>query len=556
MARSRRSAAAGVGSAVSRAGSAVSNAGSSTWDNVTWRRSGLRDKANRWPYRWRFWIPLLATIAAIAAAFFWGFFHIQNDIEEAAPRILEQEGIDPSGLTFDATFRDVEVGGTLPAGVTAEQIEEILENNNLESDDNQSDDEDDPEGQDIRRATVTAAAAAAEAESDPDPEPEVAAVLGPIAVTAISDGDTITVNGTVPSDAHRDELIAAAEATGLTVVDEVTVSGLDPESEDADGQIARMSTLIGGLAAGSFASANLSIGDDGPVEGTIEALDATAAADIEALAGDGVEVTAPPELGNLDVDVNYDGTRIVLNGTVFDEAERDALVAAATDAVGASNVVDNLEISELAPEVEGTGDRVDAFAAAIATFGGLESADGSLNDTDMTVNGVATDEAGRSSAQDALAAAADSGVRPGGEITVAAAPEFTLAEETQMLQVELDALQEEIRENVVFDTNSDVLSPVAQETLDKVADAMSRFQRPVVEVGGHTDSVGDDAFNLDLSQRRATSVENYLISVGVDANRLAGIGFGETQPIADNLVEAGRQENRRVSFTAMEMFDQ
>ena len=69
-----------------------------------------------------------------------------------------------------------------------------------------------------------------------------------------------------------------------------------------------------------------------------------------------------------------------------------------------------------------------------------------------------------------------------------------------------------------------------------------------LEIQGHTDDVGDDAKNLDLSQRRAESVKAYLVAQGIDEGRLEAKGFGETVPIADNKTKAGRAENRRVEF--------
>lgn len=524
---------------------------SGLFEEVSWSRPGFLDDdatrplvqggkpsgwlASLWPKRSWKWLTPIALLGFLIPAFLWAYDHIEDDIQDAGRAILIQEGIPTEGLTFDATYRNIEVGGTLPAGVTAEQIEETLEETNWDWD-----------GEDVRNVSVTAAAAAVAA------APELAEIDVDVVST---DGQTILLTGAVPSEAHETALVEAAEATGLQVEENITVRGLDPSAEDADGQIARMAAVVGGLAVGGFASAELAIDDSGPVTGRIVALDADGAGSLGALvAAENIEVEAPAELAPLDVDVNYDGTRIVLNGTVFDDAERDELVAAAAGVVGEENVVNNLEVTELGAAVAGSSSRVAAFSTAIGTFDGLISGEGSLSDTDLTINGVAPDEAGQAATIAAIEASADADLRPGGEVTVDA-PDVSLEEEVELLQAELDALQDEIRENVVFASNSDELTPVAQGTLDKVRDAMQRFTRPVVEVGGHTDSQGNDEFNLDLSQRRTDSVVAYLSNAGVDVSRLQGIGFGESQPVADNLTEEGRLQNRRVAFVARPSFE-
>ena len=150
-----------------------------------------------------------------------------------------------------------------------------------------------------------------------------------------------------------------------------------------------------------------------------------------------------------------------------------------------------------------------------------------------------------------MAASEAAGLRPGGEISVPDAP--ALAEQIDLLQAELDSLQAEIRENVVFDTNLNVLTPTARATLDKVVAAMNRYPLPVVEVGGHTDDRGSDELNNALSQARADAVAAY-VAENVDPGRLQANGFGESQPIADNATPEGQQQNRRVEFIAKESF--
>ncbi len=65
---------------------------------------------------------------------------------------------------------------------------------------------------------------------------------------------------------------------------------------------------------------------------------------------------------------------------------------------------------------------------------------------------------------------------------------------------------------------------------------------------GYTDSIGNDDYNLDLSQRRVKSVINYLVSKGIDSSRMIGKGMGEANPVADNSTKEGRAQNRRIEF--------
>jgi hypothetical protein len=72
-----------------------------------------------------------------------------------------------------------------------------------------------------------------------------------------------------------------------------------------------------------------------------------------------------------------------------------------------------------------------------------------------------------------------------------------------------------------------------------------------IEVAGHTDSMGSDAYNMKLSQQRAGAVRNFLISKGVAADRLTAKGYGESQPVADNATREGRIQNRRVELVPL-----
>ncbi len=105
-----------------------------------------------------------------------------------------------------------------------------------------------------------------------------------------------------------------------------------------------------------------------------------------------------------------------------------------------------------------------------------------------------------------------------------------------------------VLEGVHFDNNQATLRPEAAAILDKVAVSLKDWGDVNIEVAGHTDSRAEDAYNLDLSQRRAETVREYLISKGIAATRLTAKGYGETKPIADNATEEGRSKNRRVEL--------
>ena len=102
--------------------------------------------------------------------------------------------------------------------------------------------------------------------------------------------------------------------------------------------------------------------------------------------------------------------------------------------------------------------------------------------------------------------------------------------------------------DVTFAVDSTTISPAMRQTLDGVAQSMINYPNSLIDVMGHTDSTGSDAYNLDLSRRRADSVANYLVSRGVAGARVERIGYGEQYPIADNTTESGRQQNRRVEI--------
>jgi outer membrane protein OmpA-like peptidoglycan-associated protein len=103
--------------------------------------------------------------------------------------------------------------------------------------------------------------------------------------------------------------------------------------------------------------------------------------------------------------------------------------------------------------------------------------------------------------------------------------------------------------NITFAFNSSSLQSQFYPVLDNVANTLGQYNQTVIEVAGHTDNVGSDAYNQQLSVQRANAVASYLGSKGILQQRMMVVGAGESRPIASNDTDAGRAQNRRVEIT-------
>ncbi len=99
-----------------------------------------------------------------------------------------------------------------------------------------------------------------------------------------------------------------------------------------------------------------------------------------------------------------------------------------------------------------------------------------------------------------------------------------------------------------FDFDKAVIKPEAEGVLDAAVEVLKENPDVSVRVSGYTDSVGTEEYNQGLSERRAKSVRDYLVSHGIEAARLTAVGYGESNPVADNATKDGRAQNRRVSL--------
>jgi outer membrane protein OmpA-like peptidoglycan-associated protein len=119
------------------------------------------------------------------------------------------------------------------------------------------------------------------------------------------------------------------------------------------------------------------------------------------------------------------------------------------------------------------------------------------------------------------------------------------------LDVEMKSLEAGnniVLNNIFFDTDRFEVRNESEMTLNQIMKLMNDYPTLFVEISGHTDTDGKDDYNLKLSENRAKSVVDYLISKGVDPKRLSYKGYGETRPIAPNNTAEGKSKNRRIEF--------
>lgn len=316
----------------------------------------------------------------------------------------------------------------------------------------------------------------------------------PIALVYTVDEGAVTLAGAVPDEGARSQLVelAIARYGDANVVDELTIDDL--------------TTLTGGTIAVSGSATD---GDDNPQGLQADAIAALGLAD----AGFDVGFEAVP-LSPVDAEAALSAGQVVLSGVLPDQPSLDSLVAAAEGTWGAENVdATGLSVGETTwadgqIRVIGTIDagdaRGDAFAEALA---GVAA-------------GVAVETSGLT---------IDSGAE-------------ALARSEAQLQAALAA------NPIQFALGSAEIDPASDAILTEAAAAITAAPGINVAIVGHTDSLGGEAANQQLSADRAEAVLNRLVELGVEAERLTSSGAGASEPIADNETEEGRGQNRRIAF--------
>ncbi|WP_417423428.1 OmpA family protein [Hoeflea sp.] len=234
---------------------------------------------------------------------------------------------------------------------------------------------------------------------------------------------------------------------------------------------------------------------------------------------------------------------LVLDGFVSGEATRARLAEIAGLKFGALTIEDRQKTANGAPKEFET-----AVLAALQALSRLDDdAEVRVTGRKVIVRGDVLNPAALQAVEQAMAEDLPQGYEADTQLAVRQVPADVL--DAASCQRRLDQLTG--ANSVLFDTAQANIQPHSHGFLDHIAFVASQCGNIRLEIAGHTDSDGAEDANLDLSERRAASVIEFLVEAGVEADRLSAIGYGEARPVADNGTSTGKTANRRIEFRVL-----
>ncbi|MGJ5135454.1 OmpA family protein [Bradyrhizobium oligotrophicum] len=366
--------------------------------------------------------------------------------------------------------------------------------------------------------------------------------IKPYRWSAEFDGTGLSLTGLAPNGAARDAMLGSASGQfdGKPIKSQIGIARGAP-----DGDLAKASaSLLQQLARLSQGRAEIS--DTQVSLRGVGLANVTGAAVREQLAG---ALPAPFALASIDVrdgpvspyafGLQKQDGRVMLSGYVPDDAARRDLVDAATTTFITETVEDGLKIGDGAPK-----DYVQSLKATFPALARLWSGALTAKDAAITVDGLAIYDKSAEQVRKELAEAVGSGFKLD-DVKIGVKPEsppLAVAE----CQPAFNGLLAKGR--IRFSTGSAELSRASLALLDHLIEVAQRCKDAEIAIEGHTDNVGDEADNMDLSKRRAAAVVGYIGDAGIDTSRMTSEGYGQTKPVASNDTAEGRAQNRRIEF--------
>ena len=360
----------------------------------------------------------------------------------------------------------------------------------------------------------------------------------PFVWSAERDVARVTLGGNAPLPASKSRLLEAARAGlgGVDVADQMNLArGAPPRFDNA---ALLLLDQVGKLKDGKVAISDTRISVSGMARdlGGREAIAAALKNLPDGFSVAANEIKAPPYIFQAYKDPV--AVTLTLTGYVPDNTVHAAVAGAAKRKFFNEKVVDNLKASVGAP-----ARFVNAVTPALGVLSRLSTGTLVVSDREIKLSGDAFYEAAAAQIRDNLAKDFPQGWQVNADISVkpAAAP----VDATVCQQLFSDLLA---REKIRFEARRATIDPDSIGLLDRLIETALRCPNANIEIAGHTDADGQDAFNQSLSEKRAQAVTDYLVRAGLPANRFTAMGYGSTQPVAGNDTDEGKAQNRRIDF--------
>lgn len=366
--------------------------------------------------------------------------------------------------------------------------------------------------------------------------------IKPYRWSAEFNGTALSLSGLAPATPVREAMLGSASGPfdGKPIKSEIGIARGAPEG-DLTKVSASLLTELSRLAQGRAEINDTKVSITG-----VGLANVTGAAVREALAS---ALPAPFTLAAVDVrdgpispyafGLQKQDGRVRLSGYVPDDAARRDLVDAATATFVTETVEDGLKTGAGAPK-----DFVTSLKATFPALARLWSGTLSAKDAAITIEGQAIYE---KSAEQVRKELADAG---GGDIKLAGVTIGLKPESPPLAVAECQPAFEGLlaKGRIRFATGSAELSRESLALLDHIVDVAQRCKEAEITIEGHTDNVGNEADNIDLSKRRAAAVVSYISEAGIDTSRMSSEGYGQNRPVASNDSAEGRAQNRRIEF--------
>jgi OOP family OmpA-OmpF porin len=360
----------------------------------------------------------------------------------------------------------------------------------------------------------------------------------PFVWSAERDVARVTLSGSAPLPASKGKLLEAARAGlgGVEVADQMNLARGAPPRFDSAALL--LLDQVGKLKDGKVAISDTKVSVAGMARdlGGREAIAAALKNLPEGFSVAANEIKAPPYIFQAYKDPV--AVTVTLTGYVPDNNVHAAIASAAARKFFNEKVVDNLKASVGAPS-----GFVNAVVPALGALSRLSTGTMVVSDREIKLSGDAFYDAAAAQIRANLAKDFPRGWQVNAEISVkpAAAP----VDATVCQQLFSDLLA---KEKIRFVSGRATIDPDSAGLLDRLIETALRCPNANIEIAGHTDADGENAFNQALSEKRAQAVADYLVKAGLPASRFTAMGSGSSQPVASDDTDEGKAQNRRIDF--------